>query len=841
MLLTILEIWMACDECATQECQLLSTYDPELPVGLLQNLVLTSRAQLERLHAFEEYLQRRAATATLASVHVFEDVSTSRSFAVRYFEQSKSHQRLLEEIEDWAEKEKAAKITELQGLKVEYQRLMALHERHSCTYEEAFDDWGHTYHRHSSSCQKCRYLRQAEALTIEVQEHPLPNAENSAKAVVFELRPPFIFSSWREGTHYVLQDVLACKYRYPQRPQHSQHLSRDPHIARWMIQPQCGSPTRFGLLSQNKAHVTTHRRSKKVSTSSEANVCVENGLDYAMFDKTQDCYVLRLEPTESIPQECTYTLPSATAEMRQYLYRPAKNPDGPPPNQVIASQDRCPGAFTLAEYTALSSLPLGRATQWIKLLAELAAPRVDFAKVETSLVILQTIYQAGPGVLGTSERENHQLLEDAAFVSCLLDNLVVALERISKNWAFSQGLGSFVAIATRLLSVTTCINFSQRCLDLLRECRSVAFRWLEMLRDKALHAVDPTHRLDLVKRGVEIALICGFTLDVDENWLADVLEQDASTLIKCNVVVQEGGYTLDSETDLVTTFRYWRFQRLICRTYCCLIDNQSALDSAIRWSWASSRPSQAWTTVSDTLGHWITTNTGDELVHFNLLTGTLLVNGLPMDRLPAVYETHPSYRTLFGSSPIEVMPTSSRGMYFRSKGTFAEHTLEFGRLDGNGEDLLVKAHLGEAVHELVPARLFDREMPTAFQHEFVHWHRIQNGQQTVNFRPIAEPWQIDSPSKWTLFRNNSDMTWVLRQERRCLLALKGQTSSAVSNALRTIADVGSIHMVLEPSLDKINIEIPCLGLTFCLRQGTSLLFSKEYQAFAVDNCQSLGT
>jgi hypothetical protein len=60
------------------------------------------------------------------------------------------------------------------------------------------------------------------------------------------------------------------------------------------------------------------------------------------------------------------------------------------------------------------------------------------------------------------------------------------------------------------------------------------------------------------------------------------------------------------------------------------------------------------------------------------LIGEFLVNGLLLARLPSEYERYSVYRTLFGHSSLEVMPTAVQGMQFSGKKEYAGYTLHFG-------------------------------------------------------------------------------------------------------------------------------------------------------------------
>lgn len=80
---------------------------------------------------------------------------------------------------------------------------------------------------------------------------------------------------------------------------------------------------------------------------------------------------------------------------------------------------------------------------------------------------------------------------------------------------------------------------------------------------------------------------------------------------------------------------------------------QGGMHKAIGRIWAGYNTGRSW--VLATLGtHWLTTqvssNTGNASmkVHCNVRSGQLLINGMPLARLPLNYEANSTYRRLFG-------------------------------------------------------------------------------------------------------------------------------------------------------------------------------------------------
>ena len=175
MMLTIFELFIACDLTAIQQCKLLKRFDPGIPQAALQNLLLPKVDGLERLSAVEYYLNTRSTEAAHASTSLF-DLQRSTGYAYQYFEQSSEHKSLYEKIQHQAKLDKDTKRVQFQQLQREYQRLSALYSSRQCEYKEVIvDDYcdpPETESRHQPGCKKCHYQNQLSALNIDRSRYP---------------------------------------------------------------------------------------------------------------------------------------------------------------------------------------------------------------------------------------------------------------------------------------------------------------------------------------------------------------------------------------------------------------------------------------------------------------------------------------------------------------------------------------------------------------------------------------------------------------------------------------------------------------------------------------------
>ncbi|OIW24951.1 hypothetical protein CONLIGDRAFT_690616 [Coniochaeta ligniaria NRRL 30616] len=366
MLLTCLELWVACDNSATQQYPLMLDYNPEVPSQLLQSLILPLKVQLERLSRVEDYLGQRVSRSKPGFPSVFSNFGHRSSFAVRYFATSKDHQDLRAEIEIWAHGVREDKKAELSRKKLKYSRLMNLYNTSKCQTVDRYDHaLRYSRNIHDPSCARCGYLSNASKMKIDKHEWPLPRKDLEANATVFELNCPKAFNDWRDATLLLNMNILRSEYHKARKPdtQYDTSSCLSKFIKTF--------PQRMRLISETKPHLVTHRSSELVSQASESSVCVHNGLTYLYLDHQRGYFATEVDMTEEIPNLCTYQL-QYCKPIQQFIYRPHLQPNGPKHNVVISQQHTCPNNMSLEEFKSLGTLPLGLQVQWSNILLQLS-------------------------------------------------------------------------------------------------------------------------------------------------------------------------------------------------------------------------------------------------------------------------------------------------------------------------------------------------------------------------------------------------------------------------------------------------------------------------------------
>lgn len=852
MILTLLELWVACDKCAVAHLPMLAEYDPGFPLGHLRVLILPMRDHMVRLRAVEEYLEARMRNGQKygGPGSIFKDFGVPSSFSVRFFAQSSKHLAIRQAIEERAADRAEKKKEELAQLKQEYNEHQRMAEKLTCDQVSVRDVEGNHTLAHSMNRRRHAHLSAAEAIVIDAYEWPLPRDDGPLKSVVFEMDPPTAFCEWRDSTIFLLQNVLGSEYtaggyKNPYRcllQQYSTQCDLKEYY-------KAGSP-RISLCSAVKPHANTHRyRGTAITTATDTDVCVNNGLEFRYYDTSLQSFTTRMISRDSVLKQCTYEMLNESKALQQFLRRGFKGQDSTP-NHVISTQSDCPPHMSLAEYRSLASIPIGHRIQWQNILVQISCPITDFKKPENSLVIFQSIYQAGPPDADNIHRAGHSVLAEEKFTRAIIRAIYDAVGRIEQNWESLYALGILASITCRQLSMASDPALVTDALCLLSSLRKTAFTWVQSLRSKYQQAQSDTQRMEFCDKLVEAALICCVTFDTEDTHLETVLPQpcQASILLQCHTLLHDHcpSETPERKTELRPLFRR-RWQKLMLRAYpifarLVLQEKKAAcLDEAVKIFWDEYEPGPGWKLAEPNIDYWVTRDIRVDSnrtfsVHYNLLLGTLLLNGKPISRLPPEYERHPVYRELLGNTVLDVVPSLVPGMSFCAQQPHQGHFVHFGM---QGTDLVLHATRNGCVLNSVPREAFRGDLPDTFVDDFFHWYEVRT--KTVLFRDRGSPWE-EAKSTWKLSR--SDMGWpgwVLEKDGTKLVATRSITGKALTTIFAPLQTPLQINLTVDPKGKLLEIELPRLQLEFCLGSGTTSVASRKLRGLEVDSDQSIGT
>ncbi|KAJ5088724.1 hypothetical protein N7456_012340 [Penicillium angulare] len=826
MVLVVLDLWVAMDKLANQVNPLLKDFNPAIPKGFLEPLLLPKKSQMDRADRIEEYIAARFSASLRSSPSIFSDPSPE-SFAVRFFETSNDHQSLHRIIEEDAKQRKTAKKKEHEALMVQYESYREKFKKAECLF--GFDWKGAWVHK--SECQRCHWEHMSTNMKIRIFEWPLPEKASDAKAMVFELSPPEWFAKWRDVTWAIIHEIP--ERRTERASQLESTLWSFSGTQQFMSQLSRG----ITLGSSSKSWLNTHYREQTLPVDLD-QVCRPCGLKLGLLDNKRDAWTSRQTSVSSVKSKCIFQLPHGPYSNLQFAVDSFQHTE----NAVLALQHDCHTRISQREFIAFGSLRAGENVQWINILRELAASNISFNEKSDLSLFKQTAWELGSKDPTTKRRISVEVFADTNFVNSLLDVLEERVTRIEGNWEQSFSLETFGTIGRRLLSLSTNGHCTDRALAFIRHCRNVALDWCQQLKCDMYSCKedDIRERQDLLLR---IAAFCQSTYDVDIHDVPNVLSRpnDLSCLIRSSILLFETGSSDFVDTKLILDDA----QRVRCllrtRMYNMATDDPTGLNCAIQASFNSLQISGNWSLCSPGRGiGWVRTQThatdqtSSQVIHYDLLTGELLIDNSPPGRLPRAWMDHSIYKSLFGSKSLPVVPSNLTGSSFVSAEMVHGFEIHFGM---KGKELVLKAKSHQHIFQLIPQDVLLHDFPLDLVHNYFQWLNLETG--TLEFRPSALPWII-SDANWhlNLNPNNGDPArCVMRQGQSLLVDPRSSLAGKIAAMLLPLESKENMT-ILQLETELIEIHLTRFRLTFYVdEQG--MVVCKELDS-VIDRKQDIG-
>ncbi|PHH64685.1 hypothetical protein CDD81_4126 [Ophiocordyceps australis] len=571
-------------------------------------------------------------------------------------------------------------------------------------------------------------------------------------------------------------------------------------------------------------------------------VCVPNTLQWDYADKITGHFVKRFSSSDEMAHLCTLKLSESFKTLQPFLKRTIANSNGSQHNLAITQQSECPENISLLEFKALCSMPLGRRISWMNLLVQLAMPAVDWKRAEVAIFAMHISEQVGAAYESTV-RENHAVLIDTNFAESLGSELQLSLQRLKGNWESCKAVWIFTFLAARLLSAGP-KETHQQFLDILTTARSICVEWMRLLEDKSTSSVGNAERAEYLQKLCEVSLVCLSSFDVEGVHLQELLSREGTTTIylESSIRVQQT-LCIELKEDFIATTLIARWKRLASRalpTIMSGLNSDNALGNAIGRIWRNYALTQPWELVKHP---WVKTIVSDgEMrqiisIDFNLLTAELLINGSSWSRLPREYEMNEEYKALFGTQPLDVMPTSEPGMLFETRSTFSGYRIFFRLLRCSISDLVLRARKDDMCFDKLPTRLFSRHFPSSFHHDYTPWYN-QAG-NSIEFRPLASPW-IPQASNSRLEKTGN--CWNLKtHDGGFLVNPSSDTAQRIFGIMSAVENVSEIHIYYYPVKEFVSITLPRLKLAFRIECGSCDIISRQFKSMKIDQDQNIGT
>ncbi|KAG2112417.1 hypothetical protein DEU56DRAFT_935108 [Suillus clintonianus] len=829
MLLTLFALWVALDQLVVKSIPLLMEYSPEVPVTIFNRLLLQKGAAIERLKVLQQYVATRTRNAR-PGFSTFSDGADMDAFAVRYYDQSEELQSRKQRIEDDARAERRKRIAELHDTTNRYQCLTRELESLTCDYM----DW-RGWRVHDSDCCRCKKWQERGRLCIEVHEWPLPESVNRAAVVTFELNAPIAFKMWRSLTFIILHDIYTRVNKQIQNKVQHRGLAHYRPLSSYHVEHP-GQRITLAPVTKRQAHYVS-------LPCTESDIAVKNELSFRLYDTIEDGWASGSIRETSISDLCTYVLPEGPYHGLQPYLSGTQHTS----NELLANQATCPAELTLHEFIAFGSLRSGSLLQWINILRELRARTLTFRDPAVHLLLLQASLEVGE-LSADGSRLWHDELKVSGFGHALIDELQSLKVSVEANWLEGTTMATISALASRLLSSAEDFSVIQRSYKLLRAVRNTTFKWVQELSKALREAADEKSSLECEARVRDMAVICRSTYDVGPNDITALLQspQDLEILSYCSIIVRDNTppdlpalppiprLLLDRDR------RLSHFLEIYFRSH--VEDDQEGLDRAMKHLWPAYRRHTCWTVLGSPNSRWLRCETAPsddiscQTIHFDMLTGRLLVDGKPLARLPDRFLQHASYTALFGHHVLDVFPTKIPGVEFATKAVIRGFQIFFGM---RNEDVVIQSQCENGhLLELIPRKKLEVDIPALLVQDHVHWLDLST--HAIEFRPMETMWE-PSDKNWVL-QFTADGQSVAQQGQSTLFDIRSPAFRMIAKTLSPLED--SPYLIVTRSADAgqtvVKVDLPRYGLSF-FTDGDGDLHSRNQRGMVVDEDQSTGT
>jgi hypothetical protein len=648
MYLCLMELWVALDTLAINWCPLLKDYSPPLRPDPLDVLLLPSLAEMQRLSKVQSYLRQRYAD-NQTDLSPFGNINNPKSFPNRFFETSHHLQARKSEIQRWAETTEERKVAELARKNQQYHDLTSQSSNLDCQRKPERGPNGSQRMVHlPRQCKKCSLEAAASQLRITPYENPLPDSSTLAQPIVFELDCPETYGVWRNQTYQLI--LLMVPPEKPEVDVGIYPLSSYEPLAQFNV---CTLSSTLALASTAKSIARSHYGAPRRVPAKDEEIILPHAGKFQLFDTLQKTPPRKAQGKEYLQSVCALQLDVPYTSMQSFLSGVTHTP-----NSVIASQTEAPSSVSTAEYIAFGHLRSGNRIQWHNILRALITHSLSFSQPSVYSLIMQSIWQAGSQGEDLVYREAHIDLMDKQLGEETITELRVRMNAIGDNWRESLLLAVLVALAVRLHSLTPHPEIADIAISFLFDARRMALGWLQIMAEKANNGNDGA---DFQMTAAVTAAVCRSTFHLDPEAITKLFGQPENvvTFVYSATFIANVAARLDS----FSHGHQLLFRRDQCFSYklegqiasaiekCPNILNMIAeklwndFPSKLCWSNIQSPGQRWWQTTTPRIS-----STKSQHVCINTISGTLLIDGKTLGRLPTSYLSHTTYREIFDSS-----------------------------------------------------------------------------------------------------------------------------------------------------------------------------------------------
>lgn len=833
------------DVAASEACPLLREYHPIFTPELLDVLQLEHLQDFDRLSTIQRHLKHRVDACQVDAYDILSPENSNSCFAAKYLATSHELQSLYLEILQESQQAREKKELAWEDISNHCEQLSQEIAALSCL---CTGEPGDRSKDDIKNCTKCFLRRKRRRLELQVHEDFLPIHEAKAAKILFELSIPRWYQAYRNITFKIMNDLA-----WPTRIDQNEPplILRDfIPLAKWQKERSvAGGVT---LASPAKSFLQTHWKVVQVLHGSVQDVLRPHGPKFDLYDLDNKVWIQSIDRHALTFQHiCGIVIPDCLRErvLTAHSHPPAVT-NGPSSYAVIANQRQCPQQVSVHEFSAYQRLLAGTTRRWATMLVELGSSHLNFSSSDTVRLFSQLALQAGPPGTG-GLREAYRLFADDAFCLRLAEMIDQRLEAIKSNWREVKLMELCIGLSQRLLAFTSSSQVREIARGSIHCARNATLRWITRLRQELQHAKDGSTAERAAAYAFKSALLCRRTFAETSGQLTS---EELKAYCEASIALQEH-MTTGFENDSMLKMMVIQDTKMNIRqiVYSSMQDHPQTLESAIIKSWSESGGStdttfSSWTATEGN-EPWVVTRTTtrvpvamgqsytfSQTVHFNYVSGFLLVDGKPAGRLPERIRDSEEIKELFGNhTHLRTIPSGLSGMSHQLKGLVEGWQIHFGL---RNDQVIVRALSKTAVLEFIPRKRFCKEkaydLPVELLESCVHFLNLSTGYLQIHRRPKI----------WILRRRD----WVVDlRTRQCvrnggklgrLLCPYSETAQTVAKLFNHFEQPEFIKVHL-PTRRKLSVDLSRFELSFHVNKDRRLEETKLGKEF--DPNQDAGT
>lgn len=836
MLLIRLKLIAILDQLAVKQHPLLLEHESGINPNIINSLLIPQYVDMCIAYELENYFRKRNTEANDPSL-IGEERTSDKSFSVKYAETNSYMLRIHSQILAHDKKNEAEKKKEFDRGREKMERYKSEANRRKCEYVENL----YGYDTHSSSCTKCYFNQLAQSVRIQQYERLLPTSETQQLAVVFELQIP------SEIVH--LRDVLNDFVEYCFKENEPASLKiRDDWINRTILSSYTNNSSQIVKLGSTTWENMT-------------DLLVDCPFDRFIVENTYNCVFHANKKNisdsfaeDAIKQLLTFKTRNEYAGL-QWTLKSTNHSQ----NQVLSKQSQCCQELTLPEYINFGSLRAdGHRLQLRKLYAMIETESLSFEKESVLALIMQTLWECGKSGDGNSIRESHIDFADAKFCSAMIELLEKFVSQQRNNWMHPFKLLIVTLIAVRAYEINSNEAIAIEIVQLLRKIRIIALDWMSKIEHAIRGMANPTEKIEqeLRMKLIYVAIVGGATFFINPNHKN-----------------YEKIFEIDTETGL-TAIRAW-LQFIVClknsiRMYtndesklpqnvcmflrlmeCIGVSLEPKMNMMIKqtpnnvyklikmlWSRAeraSFQPIQFRMDFPHLLVVEVIIESKKQIVTIDIITGSFLVDGFPLSRLPNNILGSKIYSWFFKNVVFEVQPD---GDSYSTVHKFNDCNYEFKLINGD-QIIITERKVNHFEKELIDHRILDGDFPHHLVQNYSHWWNKQ--EECIEFRCRAQDKVHFSKATNIEYRFNLKNLYLRREQtERHMLDIKSNSFKEIIHRLSRLEHPDNILVLFESPL-VAKVELLRMNLKFEANLETNYLISNEFSGMRVSLSQNVGT